>query len=149
MRYPRLDHRFVEHVPDRLEPGVLYVSIKYATATHQCCCGCGNEVVTPITPTDWSLTFDGESISLSPSIGSWTLPCRSHYFIKKGRVIEAPPWSDDQVTAERARDRRAKARHYLPQPEAVPSSGKPGLPEAQAQPLRLWHKIKRWLTRGA
>jgi hypothetical protein len=147
MRYQRLDHRFVENVPDRLEPGVLYVSIKYATATHQCCCGCGNEVVTPITPTDWSLSFDGESVSLSPSIGSWTLPCRSHYFIKKGRAIEAPPWSDDQVTAERARDRRAKARHYLPQPETVPSSAKSALPEAQ--PLRLWHKIKRWLRRGA
>ena len=106
MRYPKLEHLFVDHIPEVIEPGVLYISMNYATAAHQCCCGCGNEVITPITPTDWSLIFDGESISLSPSIGSWTLPCRAHYFIDRGRVIEAPPWSERQVAAERARGRR-------------------------------------------
>jgi hypothetical protein len=149
MRYPRLEHRFVEHVPDTLEPGVLYVSIKYATATHQCCCGCGNEVVTPFTPTDWSLRFDGESVSLSPSIGSWTLPCRSHYFIEKGRVVEAPPWSDEQVVSERARDRRAKAHYYAPfQPEAASSPHKSARPDRRAS-HGVWQKIKRWLTQRA
>jgi Family of unknown function (DUF6527) len=60
MRYARLAHEFVDHIPDVLDPGVLYVSMKYATAAHRCCCGCGLEVVTPFTPTDWKLTFDGE-----------------------------------------------------------------------------------------
>jgi hypothetical protein len=112
IRHLRLQHRFVEHIPEWLEPGVLYVSMEYATAAHSCCCGCGEEVVTPFTPTDWKMTFDGEAISLRPSVGNWTLKCRSHYVIDRGRVIEGGPWSDEQVTAERRRDRAAKALFY-------------------------------------
>ena len=112
IRHKRLEHRFVEHIPERLEAGVLYVSMEYATSAHSCCCGCGEEVVAPFTPTDWKMTFDGETISLRPSIGNWTLKCRSHYVIDRGKVIEAGPWSDEQVEAERRRDRAAKARFY-------------------------------------
>lgn len=111
MHHKRLEHRFVKHLPDRLEPGLLYVSMDYATASHSCC-GCGKEVVTPFTPTDWKVTFDGEAISLNPSVGNWNLPCRSHYVIEGGRVIEAGPWINEEVQAERKRDRAAKARFY-------------------------------------
>jgi hypothetical protein len=31
-----------------LVPGVIYISERYATAVHLCCCGCGYEVVTPL-----------------------------------------------------------------------------------------------------
>ncbi len=58
------------------------------------------------------MTFDGETISLRPSIGNWTLKCRSHYVIDRGKVIEAGSWSDEQVEAERRRDRAAKAQFY-------------------------------------
>ena len=112
MRYSVLEHRFVETFPEPLEPGVLYVSMEFGSAAHSCCCGCGEEGVTPLTPTDWNITYDGETITLHPSVGSWTLPCRSHYVIRRNRVIEAPPWSDAEVAAERRRDRRAKAAHY-------------------------------------
>lgn len=112
MQHAQLEHRFVRHIPDKLEPGVLYISMEYGTAAHSCCCGCEEEVVTPFTPTDWNMTFDGETVSLRPSIGNWTLACRSHYVIKRGRVIEAGPWTDEQVEAERRRDRAAKARFY-------------------------------------
>lgn len=107
-----LEHRFVECFPAVLEPGVLYVSLEYGSVAHSCCCGCGEEVVTPLTPTDWNITYDGEAVTLHPSIGSWTLPCRSHYVIRRNRVFEARPWSDEEVAAERRRDRRAKAAHY-------------------------------------
>lgn len=112
MRHKRLEHRFVEHLPERLEPGVLYLSMEYATSAHSCCCGCGEEVVAPFTPTDWKMTFDGETVSLRPSIGNWTLKCRSHYVIDCGKVIEAGPWTEEQVEAERRRDRAAKARFF-------------------------------------
>lgn len=112
MRHRHLEHRFVQHIPDVLEPGVLYISMEYGTAAHNCCCGCGEEVVTPFTPTDWNMTFDGETISLNPSIGNWTLACRSHYVIKRGHVIEAGPWTDEQVAAERHRDRAAKSLYF-------------------------------------
>jgi hypothetical protein len=65
-----LNHDFVEFIPDELEQGTVYVSIRFATASHLCVCGCGNKVVTPIRPTDWTLTFDGKTISLDPSIGT-------------------------------------------------------------------------------
>jgi hypothetical protein len=51
----RLTPRFVEAIPDKLEAAVLYVSMAYATAIHQCACGCGREVATPFSPTDWKL----------------------------------------------------------------------------------------------
>jgi Family of unknown function (DUF6527) len=83
----RLQHRFVEFLPEKLEAGTLYISMQYATASHKCCCGCGRDVVTPISPTDWQLMFDGKTISLKPSIGNWSYPCRSHYWIKGNRVV--------------------------------------------------------------
>ena len=83
----RLDPRFVEFLPDKLEDGKLYVSMQYATASHKCCCGCGRDVVTPISPKDWQLMFDGRTVSLTPSIGNWSYPCRSHYWIKGSRVV--------------------------------------------------------------
>ncbi|WP_278374022.1 DUF6527 family protein [Sphingobium xenophagum] len=112
MRDQVLEHRFVESFPETLEAGVLYISLEYGSAAHSCCCGCGEEVVTPLTPTDWSIIYDGEAVTLHPSVGSWTLPCRSHYVIRRNRVIEAPPWSDSEIEAERRRDRRAKAAHF-------------------------------------
>ena len=98
----RLKHRFVEFVPEKLEPGTLYISMEYATASHKCCCGCGRDVVTPISPTDWQLTFDGRTVSLQPSIGNWSYPCRSHYWIKGDRVV----W--DGVPAVRPAPRRRR-----------------------------------------
>ena len=112
MRILSLEHRFVRSVPRELEPGVLYVSMEYATAVHSCCCGCGEQVVTPLSPTDWKMIYDGESVSLTTSIGNWQLPCRSHYIIKRGHVIEAESWSTAQVQAEYRRDKAAKARFY-------------------------------------
>lgn len=114
MRDKILKHRFVESFPETLAPGVLYASLEYGSVAHSCCCGCGEEVVTPLTPTDWNITYDGETVTLHPSVGNWTLPCRSHYVIRRNRVFEAPPWSDEEVAEERRRDRLAKAAHYGP-----------------------------------
>ena len=79
-------HEFVEYIPEKLSDGTIYISTTYGTAVHKCCCGCGNEVVTPLTPTDWKLIFDGETISLHPSIGNWNLDCKSHYWIKNNEI---------------------------------------------------------------
>ena len=107
-----LSHRFVRSIPKDLDPGVLYLSMEYATAIHSCCCGCGNQVVTPFSPTDWQMSFDGESVSLYPSIGNWGFPCRSHYIINKGCVLEADQLSQTQVEAGRRQDKTNKTRFY-------------------------------------
>jgi hypothetical protein len=107
-----LTHEFVEYVPEELKDGVVYVSIPYATVIHKCCCGCGREVVTPLAPAQWSVTFDGKSISLYPSIGNWNLPCKSHYWIKQNRVLWAAQWSEQQIAAAQRQDAAAVAHQF-------------------------------------
>lgn len=106
------EHRFVEFIPEILNEGVLYVSVNYATALHKCACGCGREVVTPLSPTFWRMTFDGETVSLFPSIGNWNFPCRSHYWVDRGRVRWARVWSDDEIAEARRDDEEMRARYY-------------------------------------
>jgi hypothetical protein len=125
IRYHRLEHRFVEGIPERLGPGFLYISLPYATAMHLCCCGCGREVVTPLSPAQWNMTFDGESVSLHPSIGSWQLPCRSHYLIRHGRVLEAGSWSEEEVADGQARDRRTRNGFHVSKTTAPPVGEEP------------------------
>src|SRR5215469_12603868 len=107
-----LAHEFVEFIPDELKELTLYISITYCTALHKCCCGCGREVVTPLSPTGWQLIFDGKTVSLYPSIGSWSLPCQSHYFIRKNKVVWDRKWSDHQVARGRKREASARERYY-------------------------------------
>jgi hypothetical protein len=111
-RIATLRHEFVQAIPETLKDGTLYISIDYATAVHKCCCGCGREVVTPLSPTDWKFTYDGMSISLYPSIGNWNFECRSHYWIDGSRVAWADQWSDEMIAAGRARDHHAKTNYY-------------------------------------
>lgn len=144
MPHKHLEHRFVKYIPEKLEPGILYISIEYATAAHSCCCGCGEEVVTPFTPTDWKMTFDGASVSLSPSIGNWNLPCRSHYIIDRGKVITAMPWTDKQIEQERHRDRTAKAKFYEQTPVGSPND-RPSMP-TQAEAHSFWVRIWNWIV---
>jgi hypothetical protein len=111
-RSRKLRHEFVEFIPSVREDGVVYVSIPYATAVHNCCCGCGSKVVTPISPTDWKLTFDGETISLYPSIGNWSFPCQSHYWIINNVVKWEPKWSKEKIECTRREDALRKEEFY-------------------------------------
>lgn len=139
-RHALLRHEFVEYVPDHLEEGVLYVSIPFATVIHSCFCGCGSEVVTPLSPTDWQLMFDGKTVSLDPSIGSWNLACQSHYWIRNNRVEWSRRWSRREIEMERARDRRAKQDHFAS--GEVSSNVRE---ERKQTVVELWRKVKkRW-----
>ena len=88
------------------------MSIPYATAVHSCFCGCGLKVVTPISPVGWQLTFDGETVTLFPSIGSWSFPCRSHYFIRRDTVVWGEDMSQYEIELGRARDQKARDQHF-------------------------------------
>jgi hypothetical protein len=105
-------HQFVEFIPEDLAEGTLYVSMGFATVVHKCCCGCGKEVVTPLSPTDWKLIFDGETISLEPSIGNWSFDCRSHYWIRRSKVRWAHRLSQEEIDAGRAWDQAAKEEYF-------------------------------------
>ena len=112
-RIHSLRHEFVNHIPDILDDGVMYVSIPYTTVMHRCCCGCGNEVVTPLDPTEWEIVFDGKSVSLSPSIGNWRLTCQSHYWIHQDRVRWVSRLSRFEVKTNRALDSFRKVGRTL------------------------------------
>lgn len=86
-----LAYEFNDRFPRDLVAGILYVSIRFATAAHLCCCGCGRQVITPLRPNRWNMTFDGESVSLMPYVGNAGLPCRSHYVIRRNRIV----WHDE------------------------------------------------------
>ena len=107
-----LQYKFVEFIPEVLEESVLYISIEYKSVAHNCACGCGSRVVTPITPTDWKITFDGKSISLSPSIGNWNFDCKSHYWIEKNNIRWASRWSDSDIESGRKSDSVKKKKYY-------------------------------------
>lgn len=81
MAEPTMQHLFVDEIPSELSAGILYVSVLYKTGAHLCPCGCRWRVSTPLSRTQWSITFDGETISMAPSIGNYSQPCRSHYWI--------------------------------------------------------------------
>lgn len=103
-RQSQLRHQWVQFIPEKPEQGTLYISQKYKTAVHICCCGCGLEVVTPLNPAKWSLTDHGDSVSLFPSIGNWSFPCKSHYWIRHNKVMWARGMSAQQIARVREND---------------------------------------------
>ena len=112
MKTSFLRYELVDTIPRSINDGTVYVSRKYATAVHNCCCGCKNQVVTPLGPTDWKVEISGSAITVYPSIGNWSLPCRSHYWIDQGRVLWAEQWSQARIDFGRDCDRAAKQRQY-------------------------------------
>ncbi|HJT58334.1 MAG TPA: DUF6527 family protein [Ktedonobacteraceae bacterium] len=147
MRRTSFDHQFVEFIPTELEEGVLYVSVQYATAVHKCACGCGNRVVTPISPVGWQLLFDGKTVSLTPSIGNWQFPCRSHYWIKSDKVRWARAWTPEEIAAGRQSEARDYERYFASR-QAASNSTKQTDAEAQAerQPRKgLLARVLQWL----
>lgn len=130
-----IQHEFVDFIPQELKERTLYISIEFATASHKCFCGCGAEVVTPISPVGWRLTYDGETVSLSPSIGSWSLECKSHYWVRRNVVQWAKEMSPEEIAEVRRRDDSDRLRHYgAPAPKPTPPAGE----SAKSQGLWAW-----------
>lgn len=128
----QIQHQFVEAMPLQIDEGVLYISRRFNTAIHKCCCGCGLEVVTPLNSAKWSLKDHGSSVSLSPSIGNWSFPCQSHYWLERNQVRWAAHMSDRMIRQVRARD------HHDVQAFAQNESRK----------LGVFQRVARWLAGG-
>jgi hypothetical protein len=111
-RVNELRPEFVEFAPKPLEEGVLYISCQNLVMLHLCCCGCGNKVVTPLSPTGWELRFNGDRVTLFPSIGNWKLPCQSHYWIRGNKVRWAPKLSEWEISEHYAANQRLRDRYF-------------------------------------
>jgi hypothetical protein len=128
---------FVQFIPEQLEPGVLYVSKRYSTASHLCCCGCGLEVVTPLNPAKWRIDVYAGTVSMWPSVGNWSFPCQSHYIIKKSAVIWAGAMSAAEIAAVQSRDRR-DAVALAPRGSSMIVAIRRGIVDA-------WNRLVEWL----
>lgn len=107
---PRIDSLTVKFMEtfdkDELEPGVVYISLKYGCTKHLCCCGeCGWETHMSIrsfegdenTPqrqeddtlwsNGWSCSVKDGKVTFGPSVGNFQFPCKSHYWIQDGKVV--------------------------------------------------------------
>lgn len=104
--------RFVDYIPEQLEQGVIYIALEFGAIMHLCLDGCGELISTPLNPAQWALTFDGETISLWPSVGNWDLPCHSHYIIRRSKIIWARKWSGAAIAAGAESDRLAVHRRF-------------------------------------
>lgn len=101
----------VEFIPEPIDEGFLYVSPRFGTAVHLCACGCGREVVTPLSPAGWRMSESYGLASLWPSIGNWNFPCQSHYWIQAGRVVWDRALNPAQIRRARERDRKDLELH--------------------------------------
>lgn len=95
-------HAWWEDPPDAPQAGYVYLIGDRQnpwSASFVCPCGCGELISLSLIKSDdprWRHSIDGlGAISLHPSI--WrTRGCRSHFFIRKGRVLWAYAVSDDR-----------------------------------------------------
>ena len=145
----RLGHKFVDQIPEELDEGVLYVSIQFGTVVHKCACGCGEEVVTPLGPAEWQLTYDGRTVSLAPSVGNWSFPCRSHYWIEGSNVRWASGFSGAEVALVRQKARTRRASYYSTgsvEQTAIETDevarGEPMDEVERGAPRSIWAKIR-------
>ena len=148
MKLRQVTPAFVGEIPRELDPGKLYVCCRYRAVKHLCACGCGVEINTPLHPTGWTLTCDGVSVSLSPSIGNWSEKCQSHYWINNNKILWGPKYPRHKILqTRRARDlelelyfssnTKPKAGHFEPKRLLILTSMR-----------RCLTRIRRWILRS-
>lgn len=111
-------HELVEAMPDVIDEGTLYISTYFRTASHRCACGCGYRVVTPLRAGRWQVEITESGPTLRPSIGNGSFPCRSHYYITRGRVEWLGEYTDEMIAFARKRDN--PRAHPAPRTARVP-----------------------------
>lgn len=127
----------VREMPQVLEAGVLYVSQEFGTAAHLCACGCGSKIRTPLGPAEWTYTETALGPSLSPSIGNWQRPCKSHYWIIEGEIEWARRWTQREIEAGRATEDARRRLEFSTKPP-IRTSTLTGILKRLAKILRIF-----------
>jgi hypothetical protein len=138
---------FVEFIPEILEDGKLYISLTYSTAVHNCCCGCGYKVVTPLSPTGWRITVEGKFVSLYPSIGNWGYPCQSHYWIRRNAVRWSSQMTPQEIEAGRRYHAKVRQGYYQSGKPSAEPEATAGLARAddEVATLSIWQRLMKCL----
>jgi hypothetical protein len=84
---------------------------------------------------------------LFPSIGNWNLECKSHYWIRSGRVVWDKRWSDDRIKAGRRWETKNREEYYRGKREDDISPKETVRLNGDDRHSGFWPKIKSWLSR--
>ena len=145
-----LKPKFVHFMPKEIQSGILYISPEFRAVIHRCACGCGEKIHTPLSPTNWKMTYDGKSVTLNPSVGNWSYECRSHYWIRNNKVVWAENWSDYEVNLNRKLQQERTSEYYTPKKALSQikerSTDKYDSNDSSKAKSRLWNKIKLWFN---
>ncbi|MCB0448317.1 MAG: hypothetical protein KDD03_12580, partial [Gelidibacter sp.] len=136
--------QFVEFMPDVIQEGVIYISLEYKSVIHRCACGCGKEVNTPLHPTGWKMSYDGESISLKPSVGNWSFDCKSHYWITNNKVEWSMKWSDDTIREVRAFEDFEREEYYKNKDSENIDDDSEELPKSKSKKMSWFENLIFW-----
>lgn len=89
-------------------------------------------------------------VTLHPSIGNWGFPCRSHYLIRRNKVVWAGSMTPVEISLVRKRDQADKDAYtaevnrmkgYAP----VPGSAIHRASDVVGAAIRqLWSALSRW-----
>lgn len=139
MKQTILIPQYVDYIPEQLTDGHLYICEQYKTVAHKCCCGCSEEVITPLSPAEWSIRKEGNTVTLHPSIGNWSFKCQSHYWIRNNQVIWAKAMSQQEIQRVRARDAADKAKYIAQINQQKACAG------VTSYLKRLWANFIEWM----
>lgn len=94
MKWYELTPEFVETITKDLEPGILYISLKFGCSIHLCACGCGEQTVLPFredfaSDGYWKMINHNGLITFEPSIGNFSgeNPYHAHYYIRDNKIV--------------------------------------------------------------
>ena len=89
------------------------------------------------------------AITLAPSVGNWSLPCKSHYLIRQGRVVWARDMTRDEIERGRLRDKRLRDAHFdqvNAQKEAEMERMATAARCSAGWLARLWRALRSWIS---
>lgn len=145
MKILKLTPRDLDEFPQVLEEGILYISEECELAAHKCCCGCGENVITPLNPARWRLDRQDGRVSLRPSIGNWKFACRSHYWIRNNRVIPSYDMDDEEIAEVIELDRVDREDFIAQLQHAPPSGSQVSETKPQHWLARLFNRLRIWV----
>lgn len=97
-------------------------------------------VVTPLSLTDWKLTFNGKAVKLHPYIGNWNFKCKSHYWIRDNKIELAGRWTEKEIRLSRENDLDRKIDYYeaseIPEQDTIIKEN---------PKLTIWQKFLKYL----
>lgn len=89
-------YRLVERIPAQMQEGVVYHTEEFELAGLLCACGCGHRI-TLLVPDSHQVLNVGGYATITPSVGVFDAPCKSHFIISAGDVSWLPAFTGAQA----------------------------------------------------